>query len=67
MTLAVGDIITFPKAHESKPSLIGGGGYGVRMSHGVPGKFRVTAIDEDGTIHLEKLEEGTPRNKGAKA
>ena len=54
--LYVGDIIEFPEHPKSTmgPFLT----HGI-LSHGAPGKWRVTAI-KDGNISLEPLQSGAP-------
>lgn len=56
LKVAVGDVLEFP-AHalgSHRPT----GRYSVEHTQGLPGKFRVTAIAEDGTVSLEPLREG---------
>lgn len=53
--LQIGDIITFPM-HESSEAILTGP-CSVMMTQGVPGLFRVTDIDADGNVCLEKVEE----------
>ena len=56
----VGDVIDFPLHAESKGTLHG---YSVSWSQGLPGKWRVTAVDPDGSIQVERVvdEELRPR------
>ena len=58
MDFKVGDLIAFPTHKESRVMHANSGS--ITLSQGAPGTFRVTGIQENGTIDLELVKGSTP-------